>query len=107
MSSAENLALMIIESLGYPEPVRQARLVPGRKFQADFSWARRRLVLEVEGGIYKGGRHVSPQGFLGDIEKYNLFTALGWRVFRVAAHRVAIDLPEILEMMFNDEWDTK
>ena len=41
-----------------------------------------KIALEVEGGVWTGGRHTSPKGFLGDIEKYNTATLMGWRVFR-------------------------
>ena len=37
----------------------------------------------MEGGIFTGGRHTRAKGFLGDIEKYNQATLLGWRLFRV------------------------
>lgn len=33
--------------------------------------------------MWTRGRHTRPQGFLGDIEKYNSAALLGWRVFRV------------------------
>ena len=43
-----------------------------------------RVALEVEGGIYTGGRHTRPTGFVKDMEKYNRAAVLGWRVLRVA-----------------------
>ena len=30
------------------------------------------ILVEVEGGIWTGGRHTQPKGFIADIEKYNL-----------------------------------
>lgn len=39
--------------------------------------------LEVEGGVWTRGRHIRPQGFLDDVEKYNAAVLLGWRVFCV------------------------
>lgn len=42
-----------------------------------------RIAVEVEGGIWTGGRHTRPSGFLKDIEKYNEATRLGFSVYRV------------------------
>ena len=54
----------------------------GRKWRFDLAWPSLKIALEIEGGIYSGGRHVRPEGFLSDMEKYNEAAALGWRVFR-------------------------
>jgi len=39
--------------------------------------------LEIEGGIWTGGRHNRSAGFLRDMEKYNTAASMGWRVLRV------------------------
>jgi hypothetical protein len=82
-SEAEEAVLEFILAHGYPEPERQAMLVPGRRFQTDFYWSSHATGLEVEGGVYVGGRHVNPSGFEGDIRKYNAIAAQGIRLFRV------------------------
>lgn len=64
------------------ECVREFRFHPGRKWRFDFAIPEYKIALEVEGGVWTGGRHTSPKGFLGDIEKYNMATLMGWRVFR-------------------------
>ena len=56
---------------------------PVRKWRFDYAIPEHKVALEVEGGIWTKGRHTRPQGFLGDIEKYNAGTLLGWRIFRV------------------------
>jgi hypothetical protein len=40
------------------------------------------LAIEIEGGIFIGGRHTRGRGYQDDLEKYNVATSLGWRVFR-------------------------
>lgn len=40
------------------------------------------IAVEIEGGVWTGGRHTSGSGFLGDMEKYNEAAAAGWRVLR-------------------------
>lgn len=54
-----------------------------------------RIAVEVEGGVWSQGRHIRPAGFLGDIEKYNAATLLGWRVFRTTPQ-------ELLSVTFLD-----
>lgn len=55
---------------------------PKRRWRFDYAIPSHKIAVEVEGGVWTGGRHTSPKGFLGDIEKYNSATLLGWRVFR-------------------------
>jgi hypothetical protein len=65
---------------------------PNRKWRFDFIVARervkRQVAFEIEGGIWSRGRHVRPQGFQDDLDKYNAATALGWRVFRFSTEDV-------------------
>ena len=63
--------------------VKEYKFHPVRKWRFDYAIIEQKIALEVEGGVWTGGRHTSPQGFLGDIEKYNTATLMGWRVFRV------------------------
>jgi very-short-patch-repair endonuclease len=56
---------------------------PTRKWRFDYAIPEHKIALEVEGGVWTRGRHTRPEGFLGDIEKYNEAALLGWRVFRV------------------------
>ena len=71
-----------------PAPVREHRPVKGRRWRLDFAWPDLRLAIEVEGGIWTGGRHTRPIGFEQDCEKYNEVTVMGWRVLRVTGDMV-------------------
>jgi len=46
------------------------------------AWPELKVALEIEGGIWAKGRHVSPRGFILDCEKYNEASSLGWVVLR-------------------------
>lgn len=48
----------------------------------DYAWPDALVALEVEGGVWTGGRHTRGAGFLADMEKYNEAARLGWRVLR-------------------------
>lgn len=64
-------------------PTEEHQFHPVRKWRFDFAFIEQKLAVEVEGGIFTGGRHTRGKGFLNDIEKYNTATSLGWRILRV------------------------
>lgn len=64
------------------EPVKEYQFHKSRKWRFDYAFIEHKIALEVEGGVYTGGRHIRPKGFLNDIEKYNTAAMLGWRVLR-------------------------
>lgn len=63
--------------------VRELRFHPVRRWRFDYAIPEHKIAVEVEGGVWTQGRHTRPRGFLGDMEKYNTATALGWRILRV------------------------
>lgn len=65
-----------------PDACAEFRFHPSRRWSADFAIPSRKLLVEIEGGVWSGGRHTSGAGFMGDMEKYNAAAALGYRVLR-------------------------
>jgi len=66
------------------EVVKEYRFHDTRKWRFDYAILGPYMIaIEVEGGVWSGGRHTRGAGFLGDVEKYNAGTLLGWRIFRV------------------------
>lgn len=70
------------------ECVKEHRFYQPRKWRFDYALPHYKIAVEVEGGVWTAGRHIRPQGFLGDIEKYNTATLLGWRVFRTTPDKL-------------------
>jgi very-short-patch-repair endonuclease len=81
-SRLEETLSLHLRAAGLPDPEREYRFAPPRRWRFDFCWPDQRLAVEVEGGIYSGGRHVRGSGFEKDAEKYNAATIAGWRVLR-------------------------
>ncbi|WP_286861823.1 MULTISPECIES: DUF559 domain-containing protein [Acinetobacter] len=61
---------------------------PERKWRADFHLIGKKILIEVEGGIWNGGRHTRGKGYIGDIEKYNAATMMGYQVIRFSTDQV-------------------
>lgn len=57
--------------------------IPGRKFRYDLAWPAKNLALEVQGGVFSGGRHTRGYGYTADCEKLNLTVLNGWRMLWV------------------------
>lgn len=75
-------------ALGLPRPISELRFSPPRQWRFDFAWPAHKVALEVEGGVWTGGRHTRGSGFLKDMEKYNAAAVLGWRVVRCTPNSV-------------------
>lgn len=78
---------------GLPPPIAEYRFDAPRRWRFDWAWPECRVALEVEGGVWSGGRHTRGGGFLGDMEKYNRAAELGWRVFRTVPSRLLAAIP--------------
>jgi hypothetical protein len=65
---------------GLPEPAIDARWHPTRRWEWDLSWPEYKVALEVQGGLYTGGKHVRVAGYLNDVAKLNEGQLLGWLV---------------------------
>ena len=67
---------------------REFKFCPDRKWRADFRISDTKILVEVEGGIWSGGRHTRGSGFEKDCEKYNWAAANGWIVLRYSTRQV-------------------
>ena len=82
-SDLEATFALQLRSLGLPEPEREYRFHPVRRWRFDMAWPDAMLAAEVEGGVWTRGRHTRGAGYVADCEKYNAATMLGWRVLRI------------------------
>lgn len=80
-SELEETLAFQLQAAGVPFE-REVRFHPTRRWRADFV-VDGRVLVEVEGGVYSGGRHTRGSGFVGDCEKLNEAALLGYQVLRV------------------------
>jgi very-short-patch-repair endonuclease len=81
-SDLELRFLLLCRALELPEPVAEYRFCVHRRWRLDFAYPDLKVGIEIEGGIYSGGRHVRGNGFERDCEKHNWLAFDGWTVFR-------------------------
>lgn len=59
-----------------------------RRWRADFLILGTRILIEIEGGIFSGGRHVRGVGYQQDCEKYNWVSCNNWILLRFTTQQV-------------------
>jgi very-short-patch-repair endonuclease len=74
-----------------PPATPEHRFAPPRRWRFDRAYPDRKLAIELEGGVWSGGRHTRPAGFEADCDKYNCATVEGWRVLRFTAKMLDSD----------------
>ena len=98
LSEGEETLAVQTRLANLPEPQRQAKLIPGRRWVWDFAWDRipsrayrgltlqRRIAVEVHGGIWGKGRknatrlgHATGTGLERDFKKANAACLAGYR----------------------------
>ena len=87
-SRLEETLLLHLRLNELPEPEREYKFHPKRRFRFDFAWPASMIAVEVEGGIWTGGRHSRGAGLTKDCEKYNEAVLLGWQVLRVVDSQI-------------------
>lgn len=82
--------------LGGPDLEREYQFCPTRQWRADYRVGN--LLIELDGGVWNGGRHTRGQGFIDDCFKLNTAVMLGYRVIRIAT---GMATPSYLEQIIN------
>ena len=72
----------ILTSAGVPQPIKEYRFYPARRWRLDYAWPTHRVALEVDGGLFSGGAHVNGARIKKTWERDNLLAGLGWRILR-------------------------
>ena len=87
-SDLEQLMEFQILEAELPKPEREYRFHPTRRWRFDFYWPQFQLALEVDGGVYTGGRHTRGIGYEKDCEKTAEALCMNIAVLRVTATHI-------------------
>ena len=60
---------------------RYAKSKRSKRYRLDFAHPNSRTGIEIQGGVYMRGRHVTGSGYERDCRKYNLAYTSGWTIF--------------------------
>lgn len=78
-------------ALDGPYLVTEYKFHPERKWRFDYAHLPTKTAIEINGGVWSGGRHNRGAGYLRDREKVNTAQMLGWKVFELGTGQVTTD----------------
>ena len=78
------LFAQICERTAIPLPAQQFHFAIGRDYRADFTWPDHRLLVEVEGGLWIGGKHAIALHEQRRQRRRCYAQALGWSIVEVS-----------------------
>jgi hypothetical protein len=91
--------VLLCKAHGLPEPMPEFQFHPSRGWRADYCWQQQKIIVEIDGGVFTGGRHVRGQGFIEDQRKLNAATLLGYRVLRYTPDRLGEAIEDLRELL--------
>lgn len=81
VGAIQQLSIALL-ALGLPRPLYEVGFHPTRTWRFDIAYPDRMIAIEIDGGVFRGGRHTSGVGFTRDLVKLNTATEMGWKVYR-------------------------
>ena len=68
--------------------LRWQKVIKGRRFEFDFCLPDHRILVEIQGGTYNGGRHTRGYGYDADCEKSRLAQFDNWDVIAYTGRQI-------------------
>jgi very-short-patch-repair endonuclease len=83
-STAPDLFMRLLQTrFKNVEVVKEFAFHPTRRWRFDYAFPKHMVAVEVDGGVWTGGRHINPKGYISDMEKLNTAASMGWLVLRI------------------------
>jgi very-short-patch-repair endonuclease len=92
-SSLEKKFALFWRIVEEPQLEEEHRFDVTRRWRFDFAHLASKTAVEVEGGVWSGGRHTRGTGYTKDCQKYNAAALEGWAIFRLTGDMVTIPDP--------------
>lgn len=67
---------------------KEFRFYPPRRWRADYHIPGLKVLIEIEGGTWSGGRHTSGAGYQKDLEKYRIASIIGFVLLRYTTSEI-------------------
>ena len=86
MSKLADKLLAQVTDAGYPPEALEYHFAPVvdgkpvRRWRADWAYPSAYVLVEIDGGLFVGGRHTRGAAFQQDAQKRNIAQLLGWTV---------------------------
>lgn len=79
-----------------------------RRWRFDYAIPELKIAIEQEGGVWSNGRHTRGSGYIGDMEKYNSATLLGWSILRYTPQQlkkteILGQIQDLIKLKSNDK----
>jgi hypothetical protein len=94
-SIRKEMIISYCKNNGYPIPIKEHKFhVAGvifdkkRLWRLDLCWEEEKLALEIHGGVFIKGRHVTGIGMTKDCEKFSCLAVQGYRLIQVTTGQV-------------------
>lgn len=90
-----------------PEPEREWKFHPSRRWRFDYAYVPWKVAVEINGGAWIRGRHNRPIGSIKDWEKINHAQLCGWIVLQFTPEQMRnlSALPLIEAALRSRGWD--
>ena len=77
------------KAYGIPEPRLEYRFHPTRKWRFDACWPDVKVAVEIQGGVWIGGKHGRGSGIVKDYEKLNHGQIAGWIILQLTPRDIS------------------
>jgi very-short-patch-repair endonuclease len=95
VSYLEQQFMRLLQRHELPNPVREYKFHPVRKWRFDFAWPKIKVAVEIDGGTFGGtkmlGNHAIGMRYQQDCIKSNAAQLEGWAVLRADREMVGTD----------------
>lgn len=78
-----------LKEAGFAEPQTEYRFDDKRRWRFDYCWPNEGIAIEVQGGLFIKGKHVTGIGIMKDHEKLNAAQVQGWIVLQFSPEQIA------------------
>lgn len=81
-SSTDMFQRYLMAELPGVEVVKEHVFHHTRRWRFDYAMPDIKVAIEIDGGVWRFGRHNRPEGYINDMEKLNTAASMGWLVLR-------------------------